>query len=48
VTNALIIEDDGNLATVRSKGIGVLADGTSRTVICEDDVRGTTVRPLHP
>jgi SnoaL-like domain len=34
VTNALVIDDEGDRATVRSKGIGILADGTSGTVVC--------------
>jgi hypothetical protein len=41
VTNALVIADRGNTATVRSKGIGILASGTSGTVIYEDVVRRT-------
>jgi hypothetical protein len=41
VTNAVIVTDDDDIATVRSKGIGVLADGTSGTVIYEDIVRRT-------
>lgn len=43
VTNALVIDDEDGLATVRSKGIGVLADGTSGTVVYEDVVRRTGV-----
>lgn len=42
VTNALVIDDEGDRATVRSKGIGILADGTSGTVVYEDFVRRTT------
>jgi hypothetical protein len=41
VTNALITAAEVDRATVRSKGIGVLADGTSGTVIYEDVVRAT-------
>jgi hypothetical protein len=41
VTNALITAAEADRATVRSKGIGVLADGTSGTVIYEDVVRAT-------
>ena len=41
VTNALVIADDANEATVRSKGIGILVDGTSGTVVYEDVVRRT-------
>jgi hypothetical protein len=43
VTNALVIADEDNVATVRSKGIGILADGTSGTVVYEDVVRRTAV-----
>ncbi len=41
VTNALVIGDQAGEATVRSKGIGILADGTSGTVVYEDVVRRT-------
>jgi SnoaL-like protein len=41
VTNALVIGDEGDRATVRSKGIGVMADGTSGSVVYEDLVRRT-------
>jgi hypothetical protein len=43
VTNALVVadEDDGNVATVRSKGIGILSDGSSGTVVYEDVVHRT-------
>jgi hypothetical protein len=42
VTNSLVIgeEDDGSVR-VRSKGIGVRADGSSGTVVYEDLVRRT-------
>lgn len=43
VTNALVIADEGDVATVRSKGIGIQADGTSGTVVYEDVVRRTGV-----
>jgi 3-phenylpropionate/cinnamic acid dioxygenase small subunit len=42
VTNALVTGDHDGDATVRSKGIGVLADGTSGTVTYEDLVRRTS------
>jgi hypothetical protein len=42
VTNALVIDDDGDVATVHSKGIGVRADGTAGTVDYEDVVRRTS------
>lgn len=38
VTNTLIVSDDGSRATVRSKGIGILSNGTSGTVVYEDQV----------
>jgi hypothetical protein len=41
VTNALVIAEAHDEATVRSKGIGILADGTSGTVVYEDVVRRT-------
>jgi len=41
VTNALVIGGDENEATVRSKGIGILTNGTSGTVIYKDVVRRT-------
>jgi len=41
-TNALVIDDQGDGATVRSKGIGIMADGTSGTVVYEDLVRRTS------
>jgi myo-inositol catabolism protein IolC len=41
VTNALVVADEDNVATVRSKGIGILADGKSGTVVYEDVVRRT-------
>lgn len=41
VTNTLVIDEEGNSATVRSKGIGIMADGTSGTVVYEDLVRRT-------
>ena len=41
VTNALVIRGDEDEAIVRSKGIGVLANGTSGTVVYEDVVRRT-------
>jgi len=41
VTNPLVIGDRPGEATVRSKGIGILADGTSGTVVYEDVVRRT-------
>ncbi len=41
VTNALVIADEDDVATVRSKGIGIQADGTSGTVVYEDVVRRT-------
>jgi ketosteroid isomerase-like protein len=43
VTNVLVVADEGDVATVRSKGIGILADGTSGTVVYEDLVRRTGV-----
>jgi SnoaL-like domain len=43
VTNVLVIADEGDVATVRSKGIGILADGTIGTVVYEDLVRRTSV-----
>ena len=41
VTNALVTGGADNEATVRSKGIGILANGTSGTVVYEDVVRRT-------
>ena len=41
VTNALVIRGDEDEAIVRSKGIGVLTNGTSGTVVYEDVVRRT-------
>jgi len=41
VTNALVVGGDGDEATVRSKGLGIQADGTSGTVVYEDVVRRT-------
>src|SRR5689334_4176639 len=41
VTNALVIDDEGDVARVRSKGIGILPDGTSGTVVYDDLVRRT-------
>jgi 3-phenylpropionate/cinnamic acid dioxygenase small subunit len=41
VTNALVTESTGDEARVRSKGIGILADGTSGTVVYDDVVRRT-------
>jgi hypothetical protein len=41
VTNALVVAARENEATVRSKGIGIRADGTSGTVAYEDVVRRT-------
>jgi len=43
VTNVVVIADGDDEATVRSKGIGILADGTSGTVVYEDVVRRTGV-----
>jgi SnoaL-like protein len=43
VTNVLVTADEGSTAMVRSKGIGILADGTSGTVVYEDVVRRTSV-----
>jgi hypothetical protein len=42
VTNTLVIDDDGDVATVHSKGIGIRADGTTGTVDYEDVVRRTS------
>ena len=42
VTNALVIGDEGDRATVQSKGIGVSADGTSGSVVYKDLVRRTS------
>jgi 3-phenylpropionate/cinnamic acid dioxygenase small subunit len=39
VTNVIILSDDGAQARVRSKGIGVLADGSCGSVTYEDVVR---------
>jgi 3-phenylpropionate/cinnamic acid dioxygenase small subunit len=41
VTNALVTESTGDEALVRSKGIGILADGASATVVYDDIVRRT-------
>ena len=41
VTNPLVIADRAGEATIRSKGIGILADGTSGSVVYEDVVRRT-------
>lgn len=41
VTNVVVVAGDEASATVRSKGLGVLADGTSGTVVYEDSVRRT-------
>ncbi len=41
VTNALITEGDADRATVRSKGIGIRADGSAGTVEYEDLVQNT-------
>jgi SnoaL-like domain len=41
VTNSLVTANRDDEAVVRSKGIGVLADGTSGTVVYEDVVRRT-------
>jgi len=41
VTNPVVTSEELDLATVRSKGIGVLTDGTSGTVVYEDLVRRT-------
>jgi 3-phenylpropionate/cinnamic acid dioxygenase small subunit len=41
VTNALVTAGDGDEASVRSKGLGVMADGTCGTVIYDDLVRRT-------
>ena len=41
VTNAIVIESTGDEALVRSKGIGIRADGTSGTVVYDDVVRRT-------
>jgi len=41
VTNALVIRGDENEAIVRSKGIGVLANGSSGSVVYEDVIRPT-------
>lgn len=43
VTNALVIGGDENEATGRSKGIGILTNGTSGTVVDEDVVRRTAM-----
>jgi 3-phenylpropionate/cinnamic acid dioxygenase small subunit len=42
VTNVLVIADEDGEANVRSKGIGILADGTSGTVVYDDVVRRTS------
>jgi SnoaL-like protein len=41
VTNVMVVSATTDTATVRSKGIGILADGTSGTVVYEDVVRRT-------
>ncbi|WP_438027458.1 nuclear transport factor 2 family protein [Sorangium sp. So ce233] len=41
VTNVMVRVDGGGVVRVRSKGIGVLADGKSGTVIYEDVVQRT-------
>ena len=41
VTNTIVVAAGDGEATVRSKGIGILADGTSGTVVYEDLVRRT-------
>ena len=41
VTNSLVIAEEDGLVRVRSKGIGIAADGTSGTVIYEDLIRKT-------
>jgi myo-inositol catabolism protein IolC len=41
VTNTIVVAAGDDEATARSKGIGVLADGTSGTVVYEDVVRRT-------
>jgi len=41
VTNALVIDAAHDEATVRSKGIGILTNGASGTVVYEDVVRRT-------
>jgi hypothetical protein len=43
VTNTIVVTAGDDEATVRSKGIGILADGTSGTVVYEDLVRRTSV-----
>jgi 3-phenylpropionate/cinnamic acid dioxygenase small subunit len=43
VTNVVVVADEDDVATVRSKGIGILADGTSSTVVYEDVVQRTGV-----
>jgi SnoaL-like domain len=42
VTNTVVVTAEDDVATVRSKGIGILADGTSGTVVYEDVVRRTS------
>ena len=41
VTNSLVIAEEDGLVRVRSKGIGIGADGASGTVIYEDLIRKT-------
>jgi 3-phenylpropionate/cinnamic acid dioxygenase small subunit len=41
VTNIVITSAEGDIAHVRSKGIGIRADGTSGSVVYEDIVRRT-------
>jgi hypothetical protein len=41
VTNSLVIAEEDGLVRVRSKGIGIRADGASGTVIYEDLIRKT-------
>ena len=43
VTNTVVVSAKHDVATVRSKGIGILADGKSGTVVYEDVVRRTGV-----
>ena len=48
LTNALVTGGADNEATVRSKGIGTLANGKSGTVVYEDVVRRTDAGPPFP
>jgi 3-phenylpropionate/cinnamic acid dioxygenase small subunit len=43
VTNVLILERDGDVVRVVSKGIGVRADGSAGSVVYQDEVRKDTV-----